>query len=521
MARRTHDPRVVNSWPLAKLHYVLTRRTVKCLTKEKRDNPSRANILHCGNLVSSTKCMPSDYMSTYYMSTYGLLSALTVLLSAVPGYSETNWKAGVASIAITPREPIMMAGYAYRVTPSRGLLMDLKAKALALQDQTGATAVIVTMDLLVVHREVAQAVAQAVEAKYHVPRSRLMFNASHTHSGPIVGLDRIWVQQTTMTDDQRAAVVRYTRFLIVRLVDVIGESIRDLSPAQLAFGQGLAGFGVNRRRVRQRDLPAPVDHDVPVLSVREPSGRLRAVVFGYACHNTVLDLYEISGDYAGFAQDEVEKMHSGATALFIEGCGADINPLPRRSVELARTYGRILATAVDEVLKGKTMSRLEGPLRAAFETVDIPFRRPPTREQLEAELKAPDPQLARRAKRLLARIAQEGELPERYLFPVQVYRFGRDLTMIALAGEVVVDYSLRLKRQYGFQNTWVAGYSNDVFAYIPSLRVLREGGYEGGGGVNLPYELAAPFSAAIEEIIIEKVDELLTKTDSPPPGKTF
>jgi hypothetical protein len=107
-------------------------------------------------------------------------------------------------------------------------------------------------------------------------------------------------------------------------------------------------------------------------------------------------------------------------------------------------------------------------------------------------------------------LERDGRLPDRYPYPVQVWQFGRDLTFLALAGEVVVDYSLRFKNLYGWNNTWVAGYSNDVFAYIPSLRVLREGGYEGGGAM-IGYGQPGPFGAAVEETIAEKVDEVVRR----------
>ena len=91
-------------------------------------------------------------------------------------------------------------------------------------------------------------------------------------------------------------------------------------------------------------------------------------------------------------------------------------------------------------------------------------------------------------------------------------RFGvldGDLNLIVLGGEVVSDYSLRLKKQYGFENTWVAAYSNDVFGYVGSRRVIHEGGYEGGGAnTNFP----APFSEAVEDLIVEKVGDLMRGT---------
>jgi hypothetical protein len=233
------------------------------------------------------------------------------------------------------------------------------------------------------------------------------------------------------------------------------------------------------------------------------------VVFTYACHATVLNGYEINGDWPGYAQSEVEKANPGAIAMFVTGCGADANPLPRRSVELAMKYGQIMATAVGEVLKGK-MKLINGPLKTAFETVDVPFAKPPSREEFRSRLDDKNPSVQRHAQAMLDIFKRDGKLPDRYPYPVQVWQFGRDLKLIVLGGEVVVDYALRLRAQYGWDNTWVAGYSNDVFAYIPSLRVLKEGGYEGGGAM-IPYGQPGPFGAAVEEIIVEEVAALMKR----------
>ncbi len=165
---------------------------------------------------------------------------------------------------------------------------------------------------------------------------------------------------------------------------------------------------------------------------------------------------------------------------------------------------------VEEVLRAK-MKPVGGPLRIAFDYVDVPFQKPPSREEFEQRLNDRDPARRRHARYMLDILARDGKLPDRYPYPISVWQFGRDLTFLALAGEVVVDYSLRFKSQYGWSNLWVAGYSNDVFAYIPSLRVLKEGGYEGGGAM-IGYGQPGPFGAAIEETIAEKVDELIKRT---------
>lgn len=433
--------------------------------------------------------------------------ALLLLGALAPAGAQTPWRAGVARVVITPREPIWLAGYAARTKPSEGVLMDIHAKALALEDSTGRISVLVAADILGFTRQMSDEVAARVREKYGLPRERLILSATHTHSGPVTG--QLLRPAYVLDQAQSEVIKRYTAWLVDQVVEVIGKAIADLAPARLEFEQGLAGFAVNRRRVGARDRPAVVDQDVPVLAVRSPDGKLRALVFLYACHNTVLADYVINGDYAGFAQQELEKQYPGATALFVAGCGADANPLPRRSVELARMYGQILAAAVREVLSGK-MRSLEGPLEAALEHVDLPFQTPPSRGEFERRLNDKDTLRRNHARLMLEILDREGRLPDRYPYPVQVWQFGKQLTWIVLAGEVVADYALRFKREYGPDTTWVAAYANDVFAYIPSLRVLKEGGYEGGGAM-IAYGQPAPFRAAVEEIIAEKVGELVER----------
>jgi neutral ceramidase len=409
----------------------------------------------------------------------GLMAASLGGSALIAAQAQAGWKAGVARAAVTPTESIWMAGYAARTKPSEGVLKDLYVKALALEDERGATTVILTSDVIGFRRELADAIASRCREKFGLARDRLLLNSSHTHTGPIVGR----FKPPAGHEAQEQVVARYTERLLDRAVETVGAAIRGAAPATLHFGQGLAGFAVNRRRDRPgtRNLPAPVDHDVPVLAVRRPGGELAAVLFGYACHNTTLGQYRISGDYAGFAQEALEKAHPGSHALFVTGCGADSNPLPRYqgtdpalahySVELASMYGKILAIAVDIVLHGK-MAAVAGPLRTAFERVDVPFQSPPSS----------------------------------YPYPVHALRFGSGFKLVALAGEVVVDYSLRLKAQHGWDDTWVAAYSNDMPGYIPSVRVLKEGGYEAGGGPGGVY------GEAVEEIVVAKVNELLLRT---------
>jgi hypothetical protein len=153
---------------------------------------------------------------------------------------------------------------------------------------------------------------------------------------------------------------------------------------------------------------------------------------------------------------------------------------------------------------------VQGAIGCAYAEIDLPFAPLPTREQLAQDSLSRNRYLAARAKHLLRQIQEGQPLPATYPYPVQVWRLGSDLTWVALGGEVVVDYSRRLKKELGLGKTWVAGYTNDVMAYIPSLRVLKEGGYEGGGAM-VYYGLPASWSPRVEELIVAAVHDVARK----------
>jgi hypothetical protein len=436
-----------------------------------------------------------------------------LIFSTAVTAAEPAYKAGVATTVITPKEYIWMAGYGARSKPAEGKQHDLYAKAVALEDAAGTKLVIVGTDLVGLPRSMTAPVAAAVTRKTGLPREGLMFTSSHTHCGPVVR-DNL-MDMYDMSPEMRQKVMAYGETLKEKLTQVAVDALADLKPAYLRFGQGTAKFAVNRREptptgiINGKNPAGPVDHDVPVLEVTAPDGTLRAVLFGYACHNTTLSFYEWCGDYTGFAQIELQTSHPGAVALFWMGCGADANPLPRGTVALCKHYGRELAAAVDDVLKGKQLTRVSGSFTARYAEVALPFDAIPSKSQWEADRESKTFAVRTRAARMLETIATAGKIDDHYRhYPVQVWKLGDRLLWIALGGEVVVDYSKRLKRTLGKDRPlWVTAYANDVMAYIPSLRVLREGGYEADSSM-IYYGQPAKWGTAIEEMIVAKVKEL-------------
>ena len=412
--------------------------------------------------------------------TAGLLAAEKKSVAAPP---PLLWQAAAVSVVITPTKNLWMAGYAGRKKPAEGKVQDLFAKALALQDEKGQRLVIVTMDLIGVPQGVRHRVAGRVERELGLPPQFLLLNASHTHSGP--SLRGPAVTAKDLENERIRGAHEYTQELEKKLVHVIGEALGKLAPARLTWNRARSGFAMNRRLPTPKGYTnspnpeGPVDHEVPVLRVEGAGGELRAMMFGYACHNTCLGFYNYCGDYAGYAQEYLQANRTNFTALFLMGCAGDQNPYPRGTgivpgladLDLAKQHGRTLANAAE--MANITPKRdVRGPLRAAYEEVSLDYAK---------------------------------ERPA-HSYPVQVIKFGGDLTLVALGSETVVDYSLRLKRELaGDAAVWIAGYSNDYTGYIPSLRVLREGGYEAAEG----------WTETVEDRVIGKVHELNRRLGKP------
>ena len=432
-------------------------------------------------------------------------------LPATAADAPAAWKAGVATAVITPQQAMWMAGYANRTNVSQGKFDDLHAKVLALEDERGGRMVFVTLDLIGIPRTMRKSLEARVEKAWQLPAGGLLLNASHTHSGPEFRVGRVPADDDNYKPSSLGD--SYGRDLEDKLFALIGQALESRAPARLAYSSARCGFAMNRRLPTKSGYAnspypeGPVDQSVPVLRVEGADGKLLAVLFGYACHNTTLALYQFSGDYAGYAQQYFEADHPGVTALFMLGCGGDQNPYPRGTVELAQKHGRALATAIEAALV-TTLKAVNGPLRSAYGEIQIDYAPAPTREEFTARLASKDKYEAAHAKRMLERLDKGEKLPTRYPYPVQVVRFGDVLTMVALGGEVVVDYSLRLKRELTGTAVWVAGYSNDVMGYIPSVRVLKEGGYEAGGAMRFSTTHPGPWAESVEERIVKQVHEL-------------
>ena len=404
---------------------------------------------------------------------------------------------GVAKVDITPDYPVRLSGFGFRRAESEGVTQKIWAKALAFGDDKNGPSILITVDNLGVPDDLTAEVARRLAAKIGLKRERLSIAATHTHTAPMLHNVAPTLFSVPIPPEHQANIDRYTREFTDALEKAALAAFKDIRPAKVSWGIGQVGFAINRRT-----KGGPVDHDFPMLTVRDADDKARAVYFSYACHCVTLANNKISGDWAGFAQSHVEEHFPGAIALASVGCGADSNPSTRDTVEIADDQGKQIATEVKRLAATELKPITANP-EIRYARLDLDLAKARTREEWEERAK-PTNAVGYHAKVNLARLDRGEQLPTKLNYPIQTWVFGDQLAIVFLPGETVVDYSLRLKQEYDRTRMWINGYANDSRCYIPSERILKEGGYEGGDAM-VYYDVPQIFAPGLEQKIIDTV----------------
>lgn len=426
---------------------------------------------------------------------------------------------GAASTDITPDYPIRLSGYGGRRAPSDGTAQHLFAKALAIGSAEGGNlTLIITLDNLGIPAPMAERIHQRIAAQVKLPREQFAICASHTHTAPMLSGLISNLFGMDIPNQEWQVIDRYTAETTSKIVDLGLKAIHSARPCELYWGIGQAGFAKNRRTER-----GPVDHEAPILAARA-DGKWVAVLVNYACHCTTLEggFNKLCGDWAGYAQEYLEEKFPGITALVAIGCGGDANPNPRGVLTQAQDHGRELAHEVERLLNSN-LKPLSVPPKGSLTRFNLAFHNLPTRAQWEELAKKTDA-VGYHARKNLARLDRGEKLPAELPYLLQVMAFSDDLAMVFMPGEVVVDYSLRIKRTYSAHRVWVNAYSHDDPCYIPSKRILDEGGYEGGGAM-VYYDQPTRLADDTEERIFSHLETLMpaafkvaaTKEEKPTP----
>lgn len=462
-------------------------------------------------------------MNRNYLQSLGAIALFTFFGAVVTPTPVNAVELGVARRDVTPAEPIRLTGYASRKAPHVGVEQNLWAKALAIGSDREGPAVLITLDNCGVSEGTWREVRSRLAKSAKIRPDRIVIASSHTHSGPATKdwAPNIFIRD--LTSEEQGAIDRYTAALIDNLEQVAREALKNRVPGKLSWSSGTARFAANRRT-----RGGPVDHALPVLKAEDARGRMIALVANYACHCTTIggEFNHTCGDWAGYAQEAIEREVPGAIALITIGCGADSNPSPRGGADaglaLAKQHGAEIGAEVKRLL-GMTFAPLDSRLSTRAEEIQLPFAPHFTRDQWTAR-STNAAIVGYHAKKWLARLDRGEKLPESLYYPITTWNFGEELAMVFLPGEVVVDYALRLKEELDGRHLWVTAYANYVPCYIPSRRILAEGGYEAEDSLWY-YDRPARLSTNSEDLIVTTVRDLVPKSyrrdpkraDLPPP----
>ena len=408
---------------------------------------------------------------------------------------------GIATIDITPNEAIRLSGYGNRRQETAQIETRLYAKALALGDDEPL--LLLTLENCGISQALTDQVAAQLHQRTGLAPEHLLICYSHTHTAPCLSDTLPMLFSSDIPPAHRGAIDRYTDRLVEQLVGIGVQALTERFAGYLSYATGHVGFAANRR-----SQVGPVDHIMPMLRIADSAGNLRGVWLSYACHCTTLagDDNYISGDWAGLAQTLIEAAFPGATAFVSIGCAADSNPFPRTGPDYVRQHGEDIAREAQRLLSGP-FTAISGNISSVIRYIDLPYDALPTREQWLAKAAAGGA-VGYHAEQWLARLDRGEKIPTSYSYPIQVWTLGDELAMVFFAGEVVADYAFNLRQLYQPQRLWIGAYANAFPGYIPSQRIWREGGYE-GGDATVYFGLPNRFDEKVEILIVDAVRAML------------
>ena len=399
-------------------------------------------------------------------------------------------RAGIATADITPPIGSWMCGFGGRPKGCTGIHDPLLLHALVLDD--GATALaIITADILSFSASMVAEIRQEISCRTPLAGRNVMLCGSHTHGGPALP----HMKGMGEPDGQYLAALR------TKAVSAVRQAWGTRGPAHLGFGRGAVRIGVNRRMMTDqgmkigRNPDGPYDQSVHVLRVDDDTGRPVAVLFHHACHPVALGGGNLllTADYPADARRTVEAMDGRPTAMFLQGCGGNINVDPRGSFEDARAAGLALGSQAAGIAAG-IETGTEATLAVAIEMIALPLTIPPARhlarwlrrhEQALTAAEADSRQAGR-----LSYLSAEGRWLRRALelsrgtgtaptqsFEIQVFRIG-SAGLVALPAEVFVEIGQAIQADSPLAQAFVMGCANGCVGYLWPSAAAAEGGYE-------------------------------------------
>ncbi|MCK4886219.1 MAG: neutral/alkaline non-lysosomal ceramidase N-terminal domain-containing protein [Planctomycetes bacterium] len=387
----------------------------------------------------------------------------------------TALKAGFAVRVINPIGPAIPLGHK-DATNYTEVHADLRVQAMAIEDDADNRIILLGWDNVFIKAEMIDQVKEIVKEKYNIAPESFCINSSHSHSTPaMTGKDGDPIEKFNP---------EYADLVINAVIDVVGEAISNLTPAKLSYSDYMCtSVAINRRKPPTYFITpyveGTVDHKVQIVKAESlADGKLLGLIAEYACHPVTVSLIGLGSDYPGFMREFVEARHPDAVVVFLQGCGGniriqivddDVTKFTGFSVEMAKKFGTDLGMSVEWAINAPGQS-VVGPIEAEYTEIELPSKKEPG-----------------------------ATVPYR----IQAFRLGAGsnwpFTLVALQGEVFIEYGLNLQKALQPANTIVLGYSNHSRGYICTAEGIEEGGYE------CP---KCPVTGAAESMILQAATEL-------------
>ena len=426
-------------------------------------------------------------------------------------FIQSEFRAGWRTIDVTPPVGCYLAGYAARTEPATGVYRRLFATAAAIDDG-GDPVILVSVEWLGFYDHTEEA-RRRISKSTGVDSDRIILTATHTHAGP--SIRELDLQRHGTVDEA------YLDRTLDRIADAAAEARDERRTCGLRFGTDWCGFAASRRAPDGKggvlwapSLDAPHDHAVAALILEREDTEAKLVLFNYACHPTGTGpILQIGGDYPGFACDRIRDAFGPTTrAAFLSGCGGDQRPgspecdggaFRPYSVEEVRSFGDRLGEAVTRAASHG--HDVDGPIRVAQTLLTLksaPIDRAAVRD-LAGSPRGWERAWAEHYERV---IKTSGDYEREVSFEVQTLRFGDSVAIVFFAGEMTVEYGLRLKRElHGrFGHAMIVSFANGIVGYVPVDRQISEGGYEVIDNHRMLLR-PGPFAEGTEEKIIRAV----------------
>lgn len=417
----------------------------------------------------------------------------------------TNLIFGAAKEIITPAERTTMIGFGTVFgVPFQDIHDDLYARALLLEDTDSSKQVIlIAMDLLFHDDSLPAALREYVQKTYGMDPHCLHVSYTHTHFGPAVkGYDFTWYKQS------------YEDFLFDRICRCIDRAFLCRRKGCLKFSAVSGDWNVSRRLPRNGIMdfaPNPDgerDPNLYLMKLEDEQGVMRALLTSFACHPSNLSgINNLSSEYPGRLCQRIEGEFYGCTALFFQGFGADCKL--KRGMKTSRFAGMTydecdeVASAMMSRVKtqlisgpwqtlpidlGSRIFRLQLPLetypRAYYEEMANDFGNRRSRPEEEQNVKNPGIKDNTGLNSCRLHWACADYVLENYdslseTLPLNcgAVRINPDFYIFSMGGEPGVNIQTILREHFAGKQLICFGY-NDSIAYVPSDKMVEEGGYE-------------------------------------------